>query len=123
VPAAVVRKISETIIDFGERLVGQLDPGQTEETVHTTFEIVITIWNAYVMATPRWGQPRFLADLQDRLRDPQMPPELIEAHGLLAERRTKHFAKDLRAVGEWSVYQDGSGWHLRCETRAPKALK
>ena len=118
--APAVRKSSETILDFGEPLISQLDPSQTKETVHRIFEIVIMVWNAHVLATPRWSQPQFLADLQVRLLDPRMPPEMIEAHRVLADRRAKLFAKDLRAVGEWSVYHDGGEWRLRCDARAPQ---
>jgi hypothetical protein len=71
-PMPALRKISETIIEFGEPLINQLDADQPEEVVRSTFEIVITVWNAHVMAMPRWEQPRFIVDLQERLRDPQM---------------------------------------------------
>jgi hypothetical protein len=33
-----VRKISETIVDFGEPLLHQLDPDQPYEAVRSTFE-------------------------------------------------------------------------------------
>jgi len=46
--------------------------------------ILITVWNAHVMAMPRWGQPRLLADLHERMRDPQMPPEMVEAFRTLS---------------------------------------
>ena len=74
-----VRKISETILDFGEPLLSQLDAALPLNTIQSVFKIVITVWNTHVMATPRWGQPRFLADLHDQMRDPQMPPEMVEA--------------------------------------------
>ena len=73
----VVRKISDTIIDFGEPLIGQLDADQPLETVRRTFEIVIMVWNA--LAMPRWGQPLYFTDLQERLRDPLMPAPMVEA--------------------------------------------
>lgn len=121
-PAPAIRKISETILDFGEPLISQLDPSQSQETVHAIFEIVVTVWNCHVLATPRWGQPKFLADLQDRLQNSQMPPEMVDAHRALALRRTEHFAKDYRAVGDWSVYQDNGKWRLRCDARPPQPL-
>ena len=115
----VVRKISDTIMAFGEPLISQIDIEQPEERVHGVFEHIIGIWNASVMATPRWGQPHFLVDLQDRLRDPQLSAEVGEMHRLLTERRATHFAKDLRAVGTWSIHKDGNGWRLRCDARVP----
>ena len=119
VPA--VRKISDTIVDFGDPLVRQLDADQSYETVHSTFEIVILIWNAHVMAMPRWGKPRFLADLQKRAEDPQIPVQFAQAFELLSQRRAERFASDARAVGEWSVAQQSGQWRLRCDARAPDA--
>ena len=52
-PVPAPRKISETIIDFGEPLMGQLDADQPCEVMRSTFEIVIMVWNAHVMAMPR----------------------------------------------------------------------
>ena len=119
VPA--VRKISETIVDFGDPLIRQRDTDQPYEVVHSTFEIVILIWNAHVMAMPRWGQPRFLADLHRRLLDPQIPVPMVEAFKVLSQRRAERFASDARAVGEWSVVQHSGQWRLRCDARAPDA--
>jgi hypothetical protein len=112
-----VRKISETIIDFGEPLFQQFLADEPYEGIRSTFEIVILIWNAHVMAMPRWGQPRFLADLQTRAEDPQMPVQFAKAFELLSQR----FASDARAVGEWSVVQQSGQWRLRCDARAPDA--
>ena len=67
--APPVRKISETILDFGEPLLSQLDAALPLDMIQSTFQIVITVWNAHVIAMPRWGQPRFLADLHERMRD------------------------------------------------------
>ena len=119
VPA--VRKISETIVDFGDPIFQQLDADQPYETVRSTFEIVILIWNAHVMAMPRWGQPRFLADLRSDAYDPQMPAQFAQAFELLSQRREQRFASDARAVGEWSVVQQSGQWRLRCDARAPDA--
>jgi hypothetical protein len=117
--APPVRKISETILDFGEPLLSQLDAAMPLEVVQSTFQIVITVWNAHVMATPRWGQPRFLADLNERMRDPQMPPEMVQAFRRLSQRRLEQFANDGRAVGEWSLVTEADQWRLRCDARAP----
>jgi hypothetical protein len=119
VPA--VRKISETIVEFGDALIHQLDPNQPYEVVRSTFETVILIWNAHVMAMPRWGQPRFLADLHKRLQDPQMPAPMVEAFKELSQRRLEQFGTDARAVGEWSIVQESGQWRLRCDARAPGA--
>lgn len=117
VPA--VRKISETIVEFGDALIQQLDPDQPVEVVRSTFETIILVWNAHVMAMPRWGQPRFLAELHQRLQDAQMPAPMVEAVKALSHRRLEQFATDARAVGEWSIVQESGQWRLRCDARAP----
>jgi hypothetical protein len=114
-----VRKISETIVDFGDPLIRQLDTDQPYEVVRSTFEIVITVWNAHVMAMPRWGQPSHLAELHKRVQDPQVPTPMIDAFRELSRRRAARFATDARAVGEWSVTRDTDRWRLRCDARAP----
>jgi hypothetical protein len=82
--APAIRKISETILDFGEPLISQLGPDQDQETVHATFEIVVTVWNCHVLATQRWGQPKFLADLLGILvdRDRSFRPIVTDDSGL-----------------------------------------
>jgi hypothetical protein len=87
--------------------------------VQSTFNIVIMVWNAYVMAAPRWGQPRFPADLHERMQDPQIPPEMVDAFRTLSQRRLERFANDGRAVGEGSLVMEADRWRLRCDARAP----
>jgi hypothetical protein len=117
-----VRKISETIADFGEPLIHQLDPDQPYEVVRSTFELVILVWNAHVMALPRWGQPRHLAELHARLQDPQLPAPMVEVFKALSQRRAERFATDGRAVGEWSVTRKAGQWRFRCDARVPDTL-
>jgi hypothetical protein len=117
--APPLRKISETILDFGEPLLSQLDAEQSLDVARSTFEIVILVWNAHVMAMPRWGQPKFLTDLHERLRDPAMPAETVDAFRMLSQQRLERFATDARAVGEWSLVMESGQWRLRCDARAP----
>jgi hypothetical protein len=114
-----VRKISETVLDFGEPILCQLDPSLPLDAVQTAFKLVITVWNAHVLAMPRWGQPKALADLHERMSDPQMPPGMVDAIRVLSQRRLEQFANDGRAVGEWSLVMEAGRWRLRCDARAP----
>src|SRR5512134_3399598 len=117
------RKISETIIDFGAPLIADLDPGQPLEIVRSVFAIVITVWNAHVMAMPVWGKPQLLQQLGELLQAPGTAPQLIDTCAQLAARRPGHFAQDPRAVGEWSVTIEQRGRvRLHCEARVPPAL-
>jgi hypothetical protein len=118
-PAPPVRKISETILDFGEPLVSQLEADAPRELWESTLEIVITVWNAHVTAMPRWGQPQFLADLHARLSGPDALPELVDAVRTLSQRRLELFASDARAVGGWRLVGQRGAWGLRCDARAP----
>jgi hypothetical protein len=115
-----VRKISETILDFGEPLFSRMDSTVPLEAAQSIFEMVIAVWNAHVMAMPRWGQPLFLAALHERLQDPQVSPEAIQALRTLSQRRLERFASDGRAVGEWSLTMEAGQWRLRCDARVPK---
>ena len=117
-----VRQISETIVDFGEPLIHQLDSDQPYEVVRSTFEIVVLVWNAHVMAMPRWGQPRHLAELHARLQDPHLPAPMVEAFKSLSQRRAERFATDARAVGEWSVTHKAGQWRFRCDARVPDTM-
>ncbi|HEY2926003.1 hypothetical protein [Piscinibacter sp.] len=111
--------LSETILDFGEPLFSQLDAALPLDAVQSIFKIVIMVWNPHVMSMPRWGQPRFLTDLNERMHDPQIPPEMVDAMRTLSQRRLERFANDGRAVGEWSLVTEAGEWRLRCDARVP----
>lgn len=49
------REISETILDFGQPLLGAFDFEAPIDVVHAAHEYVVTVWNAHVMAMPIWG--------------------------------------------------------------------
>ena len=122
-PAIPKRKISETVVDFGAPLLRDLDQEQSIEIVRATFSLVITVWNAHVMAMPVWGKPDVLKQLDDLLRAPGTVPQMIAACAELATRRQQHFASDPRAVGEWRVAFDHQGRvRLHCDARVPPSL-
>ena len=125
VPEPVIpqRKISETIIDFGAPLIQDLDPNPPIEIVRATFTIVITVWDAHVMAMPVWGKPEVLAQLRALLRTPNAAPQLIDTYTALSARRLEHFRDDPRAVGEWNVqFDQAGGIRLHCEAHVPPSL-
>lgn len=123
VPVIPQRKISETIVDFGAPLLGDLDADQSIEIVRAVFTIAITVWNAHVTAMPVWGKPELLEQLKALLRDPNTAPELVKTYAELSERRRAHFHDDPRAVGEWNVQFDHRGRvRLHCEAHVPPSL-
>ena len=122
-PVIPKRKISETVIDFGAPLLRDLDQEQPIAIVRATFNLVITVWNAHVVAMPVWGQPEVLEQLEEVLRAPGTAPEMIAACADLAARRQQHFANDPRAIGEWRVAFDNRGRaRLHCDARVPPSL-
>ncbi|WP_238327861.1 hypothetical protein [Paraburkholderia mimosarum] len=70
------RKISETILDFGEPLLSE---AITEDTpiaaVREIYKLVVLVWNAHVAASPRWGDSSHLQMLQKMAVSPQMPSQ------------------------------------------------
>ena len=89
-------KISATLVDFGEPLLKQLPPDASLELRHGLVNLIVTQWNAHVMAATR-GQPQPLAQLRDTL-----------------------FVDDPRAIGHWEVRDTGPGeWNIRCDARMP----
>jgi hypothetical protein len=56
------RKISETILDFGEPLPAGFEGISDIQSFRDAMLIVITIWNAHVLAMPEWGCPEALKD-------------------------------------------------------------
>ena len=122
-PAVPSRKISETIIDFGAPLIFDLDKNQPIEIVRSVFTIVITVWNAHVMAMPVWGKPQLLEQLGELLRALGTAPEMLDTCAELTARRQLHFADNPRAVGEWKIEFDHAGRvRLHCDARIPPSL-
>jgi hypothetical protein len=116
-------KISATIIDFGAPLLEQLGADQPLSVVRSAFNIIITVWNAHVMAMPMWNAPHFLAHLEALLNTPDAEPGMLRAYDALAARRRERFANDPRAVGEWNVGFDANGrLRLHCDARVPPAF-
>jgi hypothetical protein len=94
------RKISETILDFGAPLLKQFDFEMPILATHAAYELVVSVWNAYVTATPRWGRPEFLDQLRRTAYSPEAPRQLAEAFETLSERWRTQFSDYQFAVGE-----------------------
>ena len=117
------RKISETILDFGEPLLSHFPDDVPLKTLHEAFKTVILIWNAHVMATPVWGKPGHLRDLEKAMKGPTAPPEMESMVRHLTKRWLDEFRDDPRAVGHWKILRDAAGeLRFRCEARVPHGL-
>jgi len=110
-------KISETILEFGEPLLSQLDETPPIEVMRQALQIVITVWNAHVLAMPEWGQAGHLESLTKLVDSPTAPPGLVGLIDVLTKRRNERFKNDPRAVGEWTVEPTDGGFRFRCDAR------
>jgi hypothetical protein len=113
-----MRKISETILDFGAPLLSMFDEPPTIDTMKHTLLFVLTVWNAHVMATPIWGKPEHLEALRKQFEGASPSHRAIAE--ILSQRWRDHCADDSRAVAEWDVIPDGKGGHaFQCDARWP----
>jgi hypothetical protein len=98
------RKISETILEFGEPFLSE---AITEDTsiagVREIYKLVVLVWNAHVAATPRWGDPAYLNKLQQIATSAHMPPEGRACIEMLSNRWREKFSDAKYCVGEWHV--------------------
>jgi hypothetical protein len=114
----MAKKISQSLLEFAAPVLEYLPPDASFSQRHSVLQIVITVWNALVVA--RQGHQDVLLELYRRVE--QMPePGRSTVHGwvdILVERKRTLFAKDLRAVGNWElrVKTDG-GLSLWAEAR------
>lgn len=98
------RKISETILEFGEPFLSE---AITEDTsiagVREIYKLVVLVWNAHVAATPRWGDPAHLNKLQQIATSAHMPPEARACIEMLSNRWREKFSDAKYCVEEWHV--------------------
>ncbi len=122
-PGKTERKISETILDFGEPLLCE---AITEDTpiavVREIYKLVVLVWNAHVAATPRWGDPAHLQRLKQIADSPQMPSEARAWIIKLSHRWQQKFSDAKYCVGEWHVkIKDDDTLSFFCDAReAPR---
>lgn len=117
-------KISRTIVQFGQPLIEQLPPGSSRVLCQQTFELVILVWNAHVVAR-FWGQPQHLTAVGETIgkavAEGALPIDALDAFEMLSARRQQTpFVDDPRAVGDWELRETATGkWNLRCDARLP----
>jgi hypothetical protein len=117
-------KISATIIDFGQPLLNQLPADAPRELREQVVQLIVTLWNAHVMAHS-WGQPEHLTAIREMLAqaagDQTLDVQALMAFEVLSARRQElRFVNDPRAVGLWEVRDTAPGqWSIRCDARLP----
>lgn len=122
--AIPTRKISETILDFGEPLFTWFTEPPPEDVFRNALKIVITVWNAHVMALPLWGAPEHVVRLSEILFGSSAPEGMRGVLEALYDRRRERFADDPRAIGEWDIIRDDTGgYRVRCDARLPRGVR
>lgn len=116
-----MRKMSETILDFGEPVLSMWQRAFNEpppiDVMKHALLFVLTVWNAHVMATKIWGKPQYLTMLHKQFADSPSHREMVE---LLSRRWHERFSDDARAVGNWDIVPDGGDGHkFQCDARWP----
>ena len=87
--------------------------------IRSALDIVITVWNAHVMATEAWGHPEHLVDLQRLALDASATEGTLATLAVLSTRR-QEFAEDIRVVSKWELTLDDLGQHrFDCTGRLP----
>ena len=99
-------------------LLSQFDETPPIEVLRQALQIVITVWNAHVLAMPEWGQAEHLESLA-KLNDSLRASGSIALVDVLTKRRNERFKNDSRAIGEWTIEPTADGFRFRCDARQP----
>jgi hypothetical protein len=84
------------------------------------FELAIGVWNAHVLASKFWGNPKSKALVQLR----KAVSDDLASFQLLADRWREDFELDPRLVSDWSFdLPDRGRLRLRCETALPDGVE
>jgi hypothetical protein len=113
-------KISETLLEYAAPLLAQMPPGASLQQQQAFFQVVITVWNALVVA--QRGKENLVPDVYRRLEAMPQPGRtvMLAMVDVLVDRKRQHFANDLRAVGRWELRVKANGeLSLWAEARGP----
>ncbi len=116
-PKFPTRKISETLLDFAQPFVAQVDSRMPQERIRQGFDIAVTIWNAFVMDRVN-GNSDYQAMMQKQIGTQWQQNPLIRA---LVDRRMKHFSDDMRLIAEHRVSFDPGGYKVWAAASDPYA--
>lgn len=111
--------IADTILEFANVVLCQLQEPQALDTLRQTVELAISVWNAQTLANPPWCQPEHLNEL-GRLIALSASPQILAAFEALRSAKLTRFAGDTRVVCEWQIVADEQGrTRLDCSARLP----
>ncbi len=110
----LTRKISETILEFGNYLIEELPKNSTKEQFEHVMRIVVSAWNAVVL--DEWNKTNYFES--EFLKALSSTPEemQLKARSLIARKKTK-YPSDPRAVGNYWVLEKNGKFVFRAEAR------
>ena len=114
------RDLAESILELASPLLAPLGSRPPVDEARQAISRTIDLWNAHVIASKFWGNPRpkALADLKRAMSGD------AGVFDLLAARWRADFAFDPRLVGVWSYEAAEPGAHrLICETTLPDGVE
>jgi hypothetical protein len=119
------RDLAEAVLDFASPLLADLGAAPSIDDARSALALAIDFWNASVLASKLWEQPRVkeLNELKKRLRGRQASRQDAETYDLLTQRRREHWL-DPRLVESWTYDADDSGLRrLTCTVGLPDGVK
>jgi hypothetical protein len=109
-----VAKISETILNFGEPLISQLQGDYGKHELEACMRIVISAWNAVTLDdvhdTEKWTTSLFE-------HAEKGPSEMTQILRELVNRKKIFFKDDLRGVGEYWIKLKRGDLVFSCEAK------
>ena len=119
------RKISETILEFGEPVIEELSEDISKEIFESAMSIIVAVWNA-VTIDDQNKNTNYEKELVKALLPG--PIEIQNMAGKLIQRKKEFYSLDPRTVGNFSVVdKDGNGEFIfkaeaRIEVDNPDAI-
>ena len=108
------RKISETILEFGEPILEKLPDNASKEEMEAAMRLIVSAWNAVVLDD--WNKTR---EFEKAFLKALMPirKEFESVPRKLIKRKKRKYSSDPRAVGNYWVIEKNGELVLRAEAR------
>ena len=108
------RKISETILDFGNAVIQSLPESASKEQFEGAVRLIVCAWNAVVIDS--WNNSNLMENsLLETLSSEPNGMQLIVKR--LIKRKKKKFENDPRAVGHYEIIDRDGEMIFRAEAR------
>lgn len=111
----LVRKISETLLDFAHPFIEMIDGSTTQQDIENGLIIAVTVWNSLVFEVVQ-NNPSHLENLRNSILKSDNPQGWMMMENLIKRKREK-FADDLRAISDFSVTYSNGNLNVRAEAR------